>query len=51
MDEKQLVRAIWKSKTGTPHGGMDAQKLTPPIEIVSTKRITRRHPQGDPNRR
>jgi len=34
-----VVRAIWKSKTGAPDGGMGAQKLTPPIEIVSAKRI------------
>lgn len=35
----EVVRAIWKSKTGAPDGGMGAQKLTPPIEIVSAKRI------------
>jgi peptidyl-prolyl cis-trans isomerase A (cyclophilin A) len=34
-----VVRAIWKSKTGAPDGGMGAQKLTPPIRIVSAKRI------------
>jgi hypothetical protein len=30
-----VVRAIWKSKTAAPDGGMGAQKLMPPIEIVS----------------
>lgn len=34
-----VVRAIWKSKTGTPDGAMGAQKLTPPIGIESAKRI------------
>lgn len=34
-----VVRAIWKSKTGAPDGAMGAQKLTPPIGIVSAKRI------------
>ena len=34
-----VVRAIWKSKTAPPDGGMGAQKLTPPIEIVTAKRI------------
>lgn len=34
-----VVRAIWKSKTAAADGGMGAQKLTPPIEIVSAKRI------------
>jgi peptidyl-prolyl cis-trans isomerase A (cyclophilin A) len=34
-----VVRAIWKSKTAVPDGGMGGQKLTPPIEIVSAKRI------------
>lgn len=34
-----VVRAIWKSKTAPPDGGMGAQKLTPPIEIVSARRI------------
>ena len=34
-----VVRAIWKSKTGAPDGGMGAQKLTPPIGIVSAKRV------------
>jgi peptidyl-prolyl cis-trans isomerase A (cyclophilin A) len=33
-----VVRAIWKSKTGAADGGMGAQKLTPPIEIASAKR-------------
>lgn len=34
-----VVRAIWKSKTGVADGGMGAQRLTPPIEIASAKRI------------
>ena len=34
-----VVRAIWKSKTGPSHGGVGAQKLVPPIEIVSAKRV------------
>ncbi len=34
-----VVRKIWKSKTGAPDGGMGAQKLMPPIGIVSAKRI------------
>ena len=34
-----VVRAIWKSKTGAADGGMGAQKLTPPIRILSAKRI------------
>jgi peptidyl-prolyl cis-trans isomerase A (cyclophilin A) len=34
-----VVRTIWKSKTGAPDSGMGAQKLTPPIGIVSAKRI------------
>jgi peptidyl-prolyl cis-trans isomerase A (cyclophilin A) len=34
-----VVRAIWKSKTGAADGGMGAQKLTPPIGIVSARRI------------
>jgi peptidyl-prolyl cis-trans isomerase A (cyclophilin A) len=37
-----VVRAIWRSKTAPPDGGMGAQKLMPPIEIVSAKRIVRR---------
>ncbi len=35
----EVVRAIWKSKTGAPDGSMGAQKLMPPIGIVSAKRI------------
>jgi len=34
-----VVRAIWKSKTAPPDGGMGAQKLTPPIEIMTARRI------------
>ena len=34
-----VVHAIWKSKTGVPDGGMGAQRLMPPIKIVSAKRI------------
>lgn len=34
-----VVRAIWKSRTGAPDGGMGAQKLVPPIKIVSARRI------------
>lgn len=34
-----VVHAIWRSKAGAPDGGMGAQKLTPPIRIVSAKRI------------
>jgi peptidyl-prolyl cis-trans isomerase A (cyclophilin A) len=37
-----VVRAIWKSKTAAPDDGMGAQKLMPPIEIVSAKRIVTR---------
>lgn len=33
-----VVRAIWKSKTGGPGGEWGTQGLTPPIEIVSAKR-------------
>jgi peptidyl-prolyl cis-trans isomerase A (cyclophilin A) len=35
----QVVRAIWKSKTAPADGGMGAQKLTPPIEILTARRI------------
>jgi peptidyl-prolyl cis-trans isomerase A (cyclophilin A) len=35
----EVVHTIWKSKTGAPDGGTGAQKLTPPIGIVSAKRI------------
>jgi peptidyl-prolyl cis-trans isomerase A (cyclophilin A) len=34
-----VVRAIWKSKTAAPDGGMGGQKLVPPIEIVTARRI------------
>jgi peptidyl-prolyl cis-trans isomerase A (cyclophilin A) len=34
-----VVRAIWKSKTAPPDGGMGGQKLTPPIEIMTARRI------------
>jgi len=34
-----VVRAIWKSKTGAPGGEWGTQGLMPPIEIVSAKRI------------
>lgn len=34
-----VARAIWKSKTAPPDGGMGAQMLMPPIEIVSAKRV------------
>jgi peptidyl-prolyl cis-trans isomerase A (cyclophilin A) len=35
----EVVRAIWKSKTAPPDGGMGGQKLTPPIGIVTARRI------------
>jgi peptidyl-prolyl cis-trans isomerase A (cyclophilin A) len=35
----EVVHTIWKSKTGAPDGGLGSQRLTPPIEIVSAKRI------------
>jgi peptidyl-prolyl cis-trans isomerase A (cyclophilin A) len=34
-----VVRAIWKSKTAPPDGGMGGQKLMPPIEILTARRI------------
>jgi peptidyl-prolyl cis-trans isomerase A (cyclophilin A) len=34
-----VVRAIWKSKTAAPDGGMGGQKLMPPIGIVTARRI------------
>jgi peptidyl-prolyl cis-trans isomerase A (cyclophilin A) len=34
-----VVRAIWKSKTAASGGGLGAQRLRPPIEIVSARRI------------
>ena len=34
-----VVRAIWTSKTGAPYEGLALQGLTPPIGIVSAKRI------------
>lgn len=37
-----VVRAIWKSKTGAPGGEWGTQGLTPPIEIVSAKRMRQR---------
>lgn len=33
-----VVRAIWKSKTGAPGGEWGTQGLMPPIEIVSARR-------------
>lgn len=33
----EVVRAIWKSKTAAPDGGTGAQRLVPPIEIVSAR--------------
>jgi peptidyl-prolyl cis-trans isomerase A (cyclophilin A) len=34
-----VVRAIWKSKTAPPDGGMGGQKLMPPIGILTARRI------------
>jgi peptidyl-prolyl cis-trans isomerase A (cyclophilin A) len=35
----EVVRAIWKSKTASADGGRGSQMLSPPIQIVSAKRI------------
>lgn len=34
-----VVRAIWKSKTGAAYEGLAMQKLVPPIGILTAKRI------------
>lgn len=34
-----VVRAIWSSKTAPPDGKMGGQKLTPPIGILSARRV------------
>jgi peptidyl-prolyl cis-trans isomerase A (cyclophilin A) len=34
-----VVRAIWRSKTGAPGGEWGTQGLTPPIGIVSARRV------------
>ena len=36
----EVVRAIWKSKTAPPDGGMGGQKLMPPIGILTARRWT-----------
>lgn len=42
----EVVRAIWKSKTGGPGGEWGTQGLMPPIEIVSSKRIGKATPRA-----